>query len=138
MKVVKTREMFSISIHLYSHILPSSTHSLSLSLFLSLSLSLSLFFSPYLPLVFTDSLRMAPLVLRPLLNCFSSSSSYTPINTGATIKPTYGSTSEMPGASAPPTRDSPIRWASLVLYLTVTTPLIVAMVILAAAGAINT
>ena len=42
------------------------------------------------------------------------------------------------GATLQATKDSPIRWASLILYLAVTTPLILAMVLLAAAGAINT
>lgn len=81
---------------------------------------------------------MAPPILKPLLKYFSFSA-YTPINGGESIKVTYGSTNAPPeGGSAQPARDSPIRWACLVLYLVVTVPLIVTMIILAAAGAINT
>ena len=96
---------------------------------------------------------MAPFILRPLLK-YITANSYTPINTGeAAMNVNYGSTNagdqgatnqqeeespQDPMVQLQPTRDSPIRWASLILYLGVTTPLIVAMIILAAAGAINT
>ena len=73
-------------------------------------------------------------------------SSYTPINV---VKVNYSSTKDsqepdqMEGESSKdtslqPTKDTPIRWASLILYLAVTTPLIFAMIILAAGGPINT
>ena len=95
---------------------------------------------------------MAPFILRPLLK-YVTNFSYTPINMGETVKVSYGSTNAAgqgstnqqegesprdPTAQPQPTRDSPIRWATLIIYLGVTTPLIGAMIILAAAGAINT
>ena len=92
---------------------------------------------------------MAPFILRSLLK-YVSAYSYTPINTGETVvKINYGSTNGIPGstdqptsnnpiAKLPPVRDSPIRWASLILYLGVTTPLIFAMIVMVAAGTINT
>ena len=85
---------------------------------------------------------MAPPVLRYLLRYTFPSTSYDPINTDSVAKVTYGTNDDTPGegsgASAKPTKDSPIRWASLILYLGVSIPLIVTMVILAAGGAINT
>ena len=96
---------------------------------------------------------MAPFILRPLLK-YITVYSYTPLNVGENVKVNFGSIDEAKGSTnqqkgeaaddptctvkQQPTRDSPIRWASLILYLGVTTPLIFAMIILAAAGAINT
>ena len=80
---------------------------------------------------------MAPLILRPLLK-YISSPPYTPINTSETVKVSYGTMEGEGAASQHPSKDSPIRWASLILYLAVTTPLILAMIILAAVGSINT
>ena len=85
---------------------------------------------------------MAPPVLKYLLKYAFPSTSYDPINTSEVAKVNYGTNDDAPGegsaVSAKPTKDSPIRWASLILYLAVSVPLIVTMVILAAAGAINT
>ena len=118
--------------HFFYFSLPHSPSLLSvLSLFLSLYPS--------------DNQRLAPPILRLLLK-YISSPAYTSIDTGKTAKVNYGSTNEPedPEGDTPvpttqhPSKDSPIRWASLILYLTVTTPLIFAMIILAAVGSINT
>ena len=100
-------------------------------------------------------MAILPYILRALLKhatVFMCNFSYTPLNTGETVKVNYGSTNAVGGQSSSsswqegrspqepsqPTRDSPIRWAALVIYFGVTTPLIITMVVLAAAGAINT
>ena len=101
---------------------------------------------------YVSFMAILPYILRALLKLatiYMCNFSYTPLNTGETVKVTYGSTNgvgqsttnqqEGGGQStSQPTKDSPIRWAALVIYFGVTTPLIVTMIILAAAGAINT
>ena len=98
-------------------------------------------------------MAILPYILRAMLKLatvYICNFSYAPLNTGETVKVTYGSTNREGQSStnrqkgestrdpSQPTKDSPIRWAALVLYFGVTTPLIVTMAILAAAGAINT
>ena len=101
---------------------------------------------------YVSFMAILPYILRAMLKLatvYMCNFSYTPLNTGETVKVTYGSTNgvgqsttnqqEGSGQSTSQlTKDSPIRWAALVIYFGVTTPLIVTMIILAAAGAINT
>jgi hypothetical protein len=100
---------------------------------------------------YVSFMAILPYILRGLLKLatvYMCNFSYTPLNNGETVKVTYGSTNGVGQSStnrqegtrdpSQPTRDTPIRWAALVIYFGVTTPLIVTMVILAAAGAINT
>ena len=102
---------------------------------------------------YVSFMAILPYILRAMLKLatiYMCNFSYTPLNTGETVKVTYGSTNGVGQSStnrqegestrepSQPTKDSPIRWAALVLYFGVTTPLIVTMVVLAAAGAINT
>ena len=105
---------------------------------------------------YVSFMAILPYILRALLKCataYTCSYSYAPLNVDETVKVTYGSTNAEGGSKVDstsqreggalqnptkPTRDSPIRWVALIIYFGVTTPLIVAMVVLAAAGAINT
>ena len=101
---------------------------------------------------YVSFMAILPYILRAMLKLatvYMCNFSYTPLNTGETVKVTYGSTNgvgqsttnqqEGSGQStSQPTKDSLIRWVALVIYFGVTTPLIVTMIVLAAAGAINT
>ena len=101
---------------------------------------------------YVSFMAILPYILQAMLKfaTIRNFSSYAPLNTGETVKVTYASTNgegqrttnQQEGRSTQdplwPTKDSTIRWTALVIYFGVTTPLIVAMIVLAAAGAINT
>ena len=103
---------------------------------------------------YVSFLAILPYILRAMLKFTTvymrKFYSYAPLNTGETVKVIYGSTNgegqrttnqqegQFTQDPLRPTKDSTIRWAALIIYLGVTTPLIVAMIVLAAAGAINT
>ena len=94
-----------------------------------------------------DGLRLAPSLLKPLFKLFSPNLGYStiPATGGESIKFSYSATDnskepivtevskEASNDKKPARRskDSVIRWAAFVVYLIVTTPLIVTMVILA-------
>ena len=100
-------------------------------------------FMAILPYILRAMLKFATVYMRKF-------SPYAPLNTRETVKVTYVSTNgederitnQQEGQSTQdplqPTKDSTIRWAALVIYFGVTTPLIVTMIVLAAVGAINT
>ena len=97
------------------------------------------------------SVRVAPSLLKPLFKLVSSS--YTTLASGEMDNVTYsmstngeepiihtekveGSKHERESAQQP-SKDSVIRWVSLVIYLIVTTPLIFVMVVLVASSSVN-
>ena len=100
-----------------------------------------------------DGLRLAPSLLKPIFKLFSPNVGYSTISTtgGESIKFSYSATdnSKEPivtdmskEASGDKkivrrSKDSVIRWAAFVAYLIVTTPLIIAMVILAITSSID-
>ena len=98
-----------------------------------------------------DAVTLAPSLLKPLFKFIvSPSATYSSLSSGEKVKVSYSSTDESQVIStekvdltdkdkkvAQNSKDYVIRWTALAVYLVVSTPLIVAMVILAATGSVS-
>lgn len=101
----------------------------------------------------TDRLRLAPSLVKPLFKLFSPNSGYSTITSNGeeSVKFGYSATNNSKEPIVTDmsnevsndkkierrSKDSVIRWAAFIAYLTVTTPLVVAMVILAITSSID-